>query len=84
MVWIHGGAFAVGSGNAFLYGPDHLIGAGVVLVTLNYRLGALGFLSLENEEVSGNMGLKVYILPYNLRNTYTQNYNIKIYFFIAN
>lgn len=59
MVWIHGGAFAVGSGNAFLYGPDHLVGAGVVLVTLNYRLGALGFLSLENDEVSGNMGLKV-------------------------
>ncbi|XP_045537697.1 venom carboxylesterase-6 [Papilio machaon] len=58
MVWIHGGAFAVGSGNAFLYGPDHLVGAGVVLVTLNYRLGALGFLSLENDEVPGNMGLK--------------------------
>ncbi|XP_075982764.1 carboxylic ester hydrolase [Anticarsia gemmatalis] len=58
MVWIHGGAFAMGSGNAFLYGPDHLVGAGVVLVTLNYRLGALGFLSLENDEVPGNMGLK--------------------------
>lgn len=58
MVWIHGGAFAMGSGNAFLYGPDHLVSAGVVLVTLNYRLGALGFLSLENDEVSGNMGLK--------------------------
>ncbi|XP_068619235.1 carboxylic ester hydrolase [Battus philenor] len=58
MVWIHGGAFSVGSGNAFLYGPDHLVGAGVVLVTLNYRLGALGFLSLENDEVPGNMGLK--------------------------
>lgn len=59
MVWIHGGAFAVGSGNSFLYGPDHLVGAGVVLVTLNYRLGALGFLALENEEVPGNIGLKV-------------------------
>ncbi|CAK1583667.1 unnamed protein product [Parnassius mnemosyne] len=58
MLWIHGGAFAVGSGNAFLYGPDHFVGAGVVLVTLNYRLGALGFLSLENDEVPGNMGLK--------------------------
>ncbi|GBP24364.1 Venom carboxylesterase-6 [Eumeta japonica] len=58
MVWIHGGAFAVGSGNSFLYGPDHFMGADVVLVTLNYRLGALGFLSLENEEVPGNMGLK--------------------------
>ncbi|KAL4720082.1 hypothetical protein ACJJTC_017325 [Scirpophaga incertulas] len=62
MVWIHGGAFAVGSGNAFLYGPDHLVGAGVVLVTLNYRLGALGFLSLENDEVTGNMGLKDQVL----------------------
>lgn len=59
MVWIHGGAFTMGSGNAFLYGPDHLVGAGVVLVTLNYRLGALGFLSLENDELPGNMGLKV-------------------------
>lgn len=49
----------MGSGNSFLYGPDHLVGAGVVLVTLNYRLGALGFLSMENDEVSGNMGLKV-------------------------
>ncbi|XP_028159051.1 venom carboxylesterase-6 [Ostrinia furnacalis] len=58
MVWIHGGAFTMGSGNAFLYGPDHLVSAGVVLVTLNYRLGALGFLSLENDEVPGNMGLK--------------------------
>lgn len=64
MVWIHGGAFAVGSGNAFLYGPDHLVGAGVVLVTLNYRLGALGFLSLESEEVPGNMGLKVITTRY--------------------
>lgn len=59
MVWIHGGAFTMGSGNAFLYGPDHLVSAGVVLVTLNYRLGALGFLSLESDEVPGNMGLKV-------------------------
>lgn len=64
MVWIHGGAFAVGSGNSFLYGPDHLVGSGVVLVTLNYRLGALGFLSLETDEVPGNMGLKVGIIYY--------------------
>ncbi|KAJ2953331.1 hypothetical protein O0L34_g919 [Tuta absoluta] len=62
MVWIHGGAFAVGSGNAFLYGPDHLMGGNIVLVTLNYRLGALGFLSMENDEVSGNMGLKDQVL----------------------
>ena len=30
---------------------------GVVLVTVNYRLGPFGFLSLENEDIPGNMGL---------------------------
>lgn len=42
MVWIHGGGFDYGSGNDELYSPDYLIDAGVILVTLNYRLGALG------------------------------------------
>lgn len=59
MVWLHGGGFAMGSGNSFFYGPDYLIAEGVVLVTLNYRLGSLGFLNLENEDVPGNAGLKV-------------------------
>src|SRR5690554_6971518 len=43
MVWIHGGAFIYGSGGAS-YDPRHLVERGVVVVTLNYRLGALGFL----------------------------------------
>nr|CAD7604997.1 unnamed protein product [Timema genevievae] len=42
MVWIHGGGFFTGSGNTNLFGPDYLVHANVVLVTLNYRLGALG------------------------------------------
>jgi carboxylesterase type B len=42
MVWIHGGGFYIGSGNTDFYGPDHLISEDVVLVTFNYRLGALG------------------------------------------
>jgi acetyl esterase/lipase len=42
MVWIHGGGFYQGSGNSDLYGPDHLMSEDVVLVTINYRLGALG------------------------------------------
>jgi len=46
MVWIHGGAFNVGSGDATFYGPDHIIKKDVVLVTLNYRLGVLGMSSL--------------------------------------
>lgn len=42
MVWIHGGGFFMGSGNAELYGPDYIVQKDVVLITLNYRLGVLG------------------------------------------
>lgn len=63
MVWFHGGGFHMGSGDTDLYGPDYLLepGAadeGVVLVTLNYRLGPLGFLSVPAAGVPGNAGLK--------------------------
>lgn len=43
MVWIHGGAFIYGSGGDS-YEPERLVEQGVVVVTLNYRLGAFGFL----------------------------------------
>jgi len=42
MVWIHEGGFLMGSGNAQLNGPDYLLAEDIVLVTFNYRLGALG------------------------------------------
>lgn len=42
MVWIHGGGFQLGSGNAEIYGPDFFLNDDVVLVTLNYRLGVMG------------------------------------------
>ena len=45
MVWIHGGAFSFGAGSQALYNSPELVRRGVVLVTLNYRLGALGFLA---------------------------------------
>lgn len=61
MFWIHGGAFAFGSGNSFLYGPDFLVAEGVVLVTFNYRLGPLGFLGAGGD-ASGNAGLKDQVL----------------------
>ncbi|XP_055527970.1 juvenile hormone esterase isoform X2 [Wyeomyia smithii] len=61
MVWIHGGAFSFGSGNAFLYGPDYLVPEGVVLVSFNYRLGPLGFLSV-GKDAPGNAGIKDQIL----------------------
>ncbi|XP_049950224.1 esterase E4-like isoform X1 [Schistocerca serialis cubense] len=58
MVWIHGGGYTVGSGNTDMYGPDYLLEHGVVVVTLNYRLGVLGFMSTGDSVVTGNMGLK--------------------------
>ncbi len=60
MVWIHGGAFYLGQSDA--YDPTPLVNKGVVVVTLNYRLGALGFMShaaltAEQAGSSGNYGL---------------------------
>jgi para-nitrobenzyl esterase len=43
MVWIHGGALAVGESDE--YDPTKLVRKGVVVVTINYRLGFLGFLA---------------------------------------
>ena len=61
MVWVHGGGFTTGSGSGGLYRGGRLARrAGVVAVSFNYRLGALGFLahpSLEDEGGLGNYGL---------------------------
>jgi para-nitrobenzyl esterase len=46
MVWIHGGGFTTGGAGSLLYRGDRLATIGdVVVVTINYRLGALGFLA---------------------------------------
>jgi para-nitrobenzyl esterase len=46
MVWVHGGSFISGTGASLLYRGHRLAARGdVVVVTLNYRLGALGFLA---------------------------------------
>ena len=45
MVWIHGGGFVVGSGAEPRYDGARLAARGVVVVTLNHRLNALGFLA---------------------------------------
>ena len=57
MVWIHGGGFTTGSGNPDMYGPEYIMDAEVVLVTLNYRLGPLGFLGMGDDVFPGNLGL---------------------------
>ena len=63
MFFIHGGAFGEGTGSESLYNGTALAKKGVIVVTTNYRLGALGFLAhpqLANESPhnsSGNYGL---------------------------
>ncbi|XP_055531052.1 carboxylic ester hydrolase-like [Wyeomyia smithii] len=54
--FIHGGAFMFGQGD--FWQPDHLLKTRLVLVTFNYRLGPLGFLSTEDDVIPGNFGLK--------------------------
>ncbi len=49
MVWIHGGAFMRGSGALATYDGSHFARDGVVCVTINYRLGADGFLYLTED-----------------------------------
>lgn len=64
MVWIHGGALRIGHGHLPMYDGGALTARGVVLVSINYRLGPLGFLahpglSAESERgVSGNYGIQ--------------------------
>jgi para-nitrobenzyl esterase len=63
MVWIHGGAFMFGSGSTPWYDGDRFVQHGdVVVVTINYRLGPLGFMYLgdwlgADYAESGNAGL---------------------------
>lgn len=62
MVFIHGGGFTSGSGSVFLYRGGELVRNGdAVVVTINYRLGALGFLGhrdlADPDGYVGNWGL---------------------------
>uniref|UniRef100_A0A182QKT3 Carboxylic ester hydrolase n=1 Tax=Anopheles farauti TaxID=69004 RepID=A0A182QKT3_9DIPT len=56
LVFVHGGSFVAGSGE--VYGVDLLMDNELVVVTLNYRLGVLGFLKHERQNITGNYGLK--------------------------
>ncbi len=60
MVWIHGGGYIVGAGNYEMYHGANLAAKhNVVVVSINYRLGALGFLALPElaqEDPNGSTG----------------------------
>lgn len=58
MVFIHGGGFFTGSGSEKQYAGDYLVDQDVILVRINYRLHALGFLNLGLKDCPGNAGLR--------------------------
>ncbi|MEI9852404.1 MAG: carboxylesterase family protein [Sphingomonas sp.] len=61
--WVHGGALATGSSREAMYDGARLAGRGVIVVSINYRLGVLGWLahpglsSESPQRISGNYGL---------------------------
>ncbi|KAF2888198.1 hypothetical protein ILUMI_17975, partial [Ignelater luminosus] len=58
MVFFHAGGFYSVTGSSRWGGPDYLLDQNIVLVTLNYRLASLGFLSTGDRLAPGNNGLK--------------------------
>ncbi|XP_034827168.1 esterase E4-like [Maniola hyperantus] len=58
MVFIHGGGYDFGSNTDLIFNPKYFIQKDVIVVTINYRLGAFGFLCLPGTEATGNIGLK--------------------------
>lgn len=55
MMFIHGGSFISGDSSPYL--PTRLLDFDVILVVIHYRLGSLGFFSLQNDDAPGNAGL---------------------------
>lgn len=58
MVWIHGGSFNGGSGDSDSFPADLYVAEDVVYVSINYRLGILGFMSTGDQHAPGNYAMK--------------------------
>jgi para-nitrobenzyl esterase len=57
MVWIHGGAFIMGAGSQSIYDGSRLAARDVIVVTINYRLGAFGYLALADASEGAASGM---------------------------
>lgn len=75
-MYIHGGSFVTNSNTMDLLSPDFLLMADVVIVTINYRLGALGFLSLQDKSlnVPGNAAMKDQVMAMKFVQKNIQNF----------
>jgi carboxylesterase type B len=61
-VWIYGGSNVAGSISDALYDGCNLAQDGTLLVSINYRLGPLGFMALESAGIGGNFGIQDILL----------------------
>ncbi|XP_013164593.1 PREDICTED: juvenile hormone esterase-like [Papilio xuthus] len=63
LFFVHGGTFRLLSGNSdVIYGPQFFLEQNIIFVSMNYRLGSLGFLSLDTVGAPGNAALKDVVL----------------------
>ncbi|KAF7992375.1 hypothetical protein HCN44_001700 [Aphidius gifuensis] len=62
IVFIHGGGYDTGSADDQFYGADFFIEKDIVVVTLEYRLGAVGFINVGSDDGVANAGLKDQVL----------------------
>ena len=63
LIWIHGGGYFLGTSTMDLYDGQILASKNdIIVATINYRLGVLGFLHLGNEDAPGNMAMYDQIL----------------------
>lgn len=74
IVFIHPGGFYENSGRSDEYGPQYLIRRDIVLVTINYRLAALGFMSTGTKEAPGNNGMKDQVMALRWVQTHIQSF----------
>nr|UXP71972.1 esterase [Manduca sexta] len=82
LVYIHAGGFQTGRGPH--YPPSRILHKGIVVVTLNYRLGVRGFLCLGLPQASGNAGLKdqvaaLYWIQRNIANFGGNPHDVTVY-----
>lgn len=61
-VWIYGGSETAGGISNPLYDGCNLASAGSIVVSINYRVGTLGFLALESAGIEGNFGIQDLLL----------------------